>query len=166
MNIISLLDNLKAFAESETANILLPVAVQKEGEEETSRAPEVHKMRLPNSKQWKKKAPYILIQALTSADQQLQGQRPEASCTVRFVFCVYCRDEEEGAMNLLNLMERLRIALLKTQTISGFFRLDLTEAVESMVYTADEAPYFGGELLTSWHIPAIEREVNLVGWQP
>lgn len=159
MTRIVLLENLKEFTESEVSELMLPVAVQSAKEKPTMRAAKVHLMRLPNSRTWEKKAPYIIIQVLTGIDQQLEGQREDSAVVVRFVFCLYCENEQEGALNLMNLMERLRIALLKKRVIGGRFRLDLTEGVETMIYGEEKPQYFGGEMVTTWHIPAVQREV-------
>lgn len=165
MTRIVLLENLVDFTESEVSELMLPVSVQSEKEKPTMRPAEVHKMRLPDSSSWKKKAPYIIIQLLTGMDQQLEGQRESSSAVVRFVFCVYDKNEQEGALNLANLIERLRIALLKKRTIGGRFRLDLEAKVETMIYTENQQPYFGGEMITTWSLPAVQREV-CPEWHP
>ena len=61
---------------------------------------------------------------------------------------------------LLNLMERLRIYLLKQVVIGGQFQLDLKAGLESLVYPDDTAPYYAGEMLSTWILPAVEREVR------
>jgi hypothetical protein len=73
---------------------------------------------------------------------------------------VYHPDEEEGALLLLNLMERLRIRLLKDVVIAGQFELDLEAGLETLIYPDDTAPYYAGELLSTWKLPAVEREVR------
>jgi hypothetical protein len=74
---------------------------------------------------------------------------------------VYCRDEQEGALNLLNLMERLQIELERAVVIGGQFRLDLQdEGIETLVYPDNTAPYFIGEMSTTWISRAARREVT------
>lgn len=53
---------------------------------------------------------------------------------MRSIFCVYCNDEQEGALHLLNLMERLRIRLLQDVVIGGQFELDLEAGIEVLIY--------------------------------
>lgn len=67
---------------------------------------------------------------------------------------------------LLNLMERLRISLLRDPLIhdGGQFQLDLQTGLETMVYPDDTAPYFIGEMASTWIMPRIKREVPEV-WQ-
>ena len=61
---------------------------------------------------------------------------------------------------LLGLMERLRIKLLKQVVIGERYQLDLTQGAEVLIYPDDTAPYFAGEMITTWKIPSIEREVR------
>ena len=62
---------------------------------------------------------------------------------------------------LLNLMERLRIALLRKGVIGDQFQLDRSAGLECIIYPDDTAPYFAGEMSTVWRMPAVEREVDL-----
>lgn len=140
----------------------MPTKMQKGDTETSVRAADVYCMRLPDSSAATKKAPYILHQVVTGKDVQKAQQKPDAGTLVRSVFCVYCDDEEEGALMLLNLMERLRIELLKTVVIGRQFELNLTEGVETLVYIEDTAPYYAGEMVTTWKMPSIEREVSLI----
>ena len=157
----ALMQALKEYTEDAVKDLLLPVRVQKLGETESFKAPDVYKMRLPDSKSAAKKAPYILHQLLTTRNQQERGEDLESSAVVRSIFCVYCNNEQEGGLHLLNMMERFRIPLLKNPLIGvgGQFELNLQEGVESLVYPDDTAPYFAGEIITTWRIPPVKREV-------
>lgn len=161
MNKVILLEQLKLFTEEVTADLIMPVAPQKNDvTPPPDRAAEVHKMRLPNSSDAKKKAPYIIHQVLTGKDVQAQGQYPAASAVVRSIFCVYNQEEEEGGLMLLNIMERLRIHLLKKIVIGDQFMLDLEAGLEGIAYPDDTAPYYAGEMVSTWKIPAVQREVS------
>ena len=153
-----LLEVLKGFTEEAIKDVLLPVRVQKEGEAPECRPAEVYKMRLPDSTSAKKKAPYIIHQIVTSKDIQAEGQSPEATLSMRSIFCVYSDDEQEGSLMLLELMERLRISLLRKVLLDGRFQINLEAGVETLVYPDDTAPYFIGEMMTNWIMPTIERE--------
>lgn len=160
MTKVVLLKQLKEFTEAATKDLLLPVAMQKGDEEEPKpRAAEVFRARLPDSKAAKKKAPYILHQIITGKDSQIPGQRLESSATVRTIFCVYHPNEEEGGLALLNLMERLRISMLEDTVIGKQFTLDREAGLESLVYPEDTAPYYAGEMISTWTLPPIERKV-------
>lgn len=168
---IELLQALKEFIEEAIKDLKLPMRAQsKENEaayaedpDAEYRVPEVYKMRLPNSKEAKKKAPYVLVQLITTADWQDERQIDDSIVTVRIICCTYNKDEQEGALGLLNLASRIRIALLKTCTAgaNNAFVLDKTEKLEFMAYPDDTAPYYAGEMIGVWHLPPIKREVQL-----
>ena len=61
---------------------------------------------------------------------------------------------------LLNLMERLRIALLERVVIGQQCTLDLQAGLETLVYPDDTAPYFAGEMVSTWKLPAVQRKVD------
>lgn len=159
MNAVVLLDSLKTFTEDAISDLILPVRIQKGDTEQAYRPADVYKMRLPDSTSAQKKVPYIIHQILTGKDQQTQGQRIDANVQVRSIFAVYSDDEQEGGLMLLNLMERYRIAILKKVVIGDQFALDLESGVERIIYPDDTAPYFMGEMVTTWKMPPVQREV-------
>lgn len=160
MTKVALLDALTQLIADCTKDVNLPCAVQKGDEAATSRAPDVYRMRLPDSSAAKKIVPYILIQIITGADKQPEGERVYSTATVRFVFAVYSDNEEEGALHLLNLMERVRRRLLEDIVVAGMFQLDLAEGLESLAYPDDTAPYYAGEMIGTFYLPPIPRRVN------
>lgn len=159
MNRVTLLEQLKVFTKDAVKDLIMPTAMQEEDVIEKPRAADVYLMRLPDSHSAKKKAPYILHQLITGADAQPNGQRVQSTATVRTVFAVYSENEQEGGLMLLNLMERLRIALLRKVVIGNQFQLDLGAKMEILIYPEDTAPYYSGEMISEWIIPAVEREV-------
>lgn len=159
MNRITLLEQLKILTKNETGDIIMPVRMQKGDETQNFRAADIHLMRLPDSSAAQKKAPYIIHQIITGKDVQPPGVEVSSSLVVRSIFCVYNDNEEEGALMLVNLMERLRIRLLRQVIVGGQFQLDLAAGLESVVYPEDTAPYYAGEMVSTWVMPAIRREV-------
>jgi hypothetical protein len=157
---VDLLERLKEVTQDAIKDLILPVRIQREGEDQSYRSADVYLMRLPDSKSATKKAPYIIHQLITGRDMQEEGQRVTSTAQVRSIFCVYSDDEQEGSLMLLGLMERLRIKLLKQVVIGERYQLDLTQAAEALIYPDDTAPYFAGEMVTTWKIPSIEREVR------
>jgi len=107
---VILLDEIKKFIEAETKDIILQVR-SKEGSQE--RAAEVHKMKLPEKDDSTQKIPYILVQFLTGKDDQKAGEHPESECKIRIVVATYSEDGGEGSMDVLNVLTRIRTALLK-----------------------------------------------------
>lgn len=53
------------------------------------------------------------------------------------------------------------MALLRQVVIGEQFTLDLEAGLEVLVYPDDTAPYFVGEMISTWILPPVEREVNL-----
>ena len=161
MTHIELLKALKAESLAATADLLLAVAPQREDKAEPEdRAPEVYLTHLNNSSAAKKKAPYILHQVITSKSFQCSGEHPDCIVKVRSIFATYNEDEEEGGLALLNMMERLRIAILRKPFIGDQFTLDLDAGMEILVYPDNIVPYFAGEMVTTWHLPGVEREAR------
>lgn len=168
MTRVILLEQLKTFTIAATRNLLLPLVPQEEELLLPPRygPPGVYRMHLPEFGAATRKAPYILHQILTGKDVQKAGQKaPDSLALVRTVFCVYSKDEEEGGMHLLNVMERLRIALLEQVVIGKQFKLDLDAGLESMAYPDDAnvntAPYYLGEMVSQWKLPPVGRKVAL-----
>lgn len=155
-----LLNDLKLFIEDAVKSFDLPTSLQKGDTDVETRAPEVHKMRLPNSRDAKKVAPYVLIQFVNGTDKQQHGKQSDSIAVIRLIFCVYCANEEEGAMHLLNVMDTVRIRLLKKVVIGTQFKLDTDSGLDTVVYNDDTAPYYAGEMIGTFLLPTIEREVS------
>ena len=146
-----LLEQLKVDTEEAVKDLIMPVRIQSPGEEQQYRAADVYLMRLSDSSAAKKKAPYIIHQVITGKDTQQRGNRADSA--------VYNDDEQEGGLMLLNLMERLRIYLLKKVVIGKKYQLDLESGLETLIYPGDSAPYYVGEMISTWEMPPVEREV-------
>ncbi|NCE63025.1 hypothetical protein D1159_00160 [Pseudoflavonifractor sp. 524-17] len=168
---VGLLYALEDFTKLATGELLLPVKRQSRDEREPKPRPaNVYKARLPDMASYQKKAPFILHQAVTGDDamknankgtgQQIRREL-QSICVVRSVFCVYHPDEQEGGLALLNLMEEMRTALLLFPILDNLFELDLEEGISQMVYpeTGERgtAPFYLGEMVTTWKLPAIKR---------
>lgn len=167
-----LLLELKEFVEASTKDLILQVRPvnnkvipkpssesEKRDEEPKTRAPKVYLMNLPDKDAETNLIPYILVQFLTGIDEQKAGEDPDSECKVRIVVATYSEDKSVGAMDCLNVISRIRIAFHKAGVIGGkfFFRKPL----EYLVYPDDTEKYHFGEIMTTWGIPTIQREVNL-----
>ena len=162
MTPLELLDALTAVIEENTKDILLPVRVDRKSGEAKERPAEVYKMRLPTKDAETKRIPYVLLQYIKSTDTQTAGEPPESSCMVRIVAATYSEDGEEGAMCVLNLLTRIRIAFLRDGVIAERFMLK--PPIEMIVYPDSTPPYYLGEMMTEWRMPIVESEVQKV-WQ-
>jgi len=161
MTKIFLLDALKAFTEEATKDLLMPVRMQKDDKEQPlPRAPDVYKMRLIKSSDAQKVAPYIIHGIITGRDSQTPNNRATGQTVVRSVFCVYNEDEQEGSLMLLNLMERYRIALLEKIMLEDRYQLDMEDGLDLIIYPDDTAPYYAGEMVGTWIMPAVTRKVK------
>lgn len=176
MTPIELLYELKKFIEENTKDIILSVRPinnkvipepggkskkEETGERPKNRAAEVHLMRLPNKDAETNRIPYILLQFLTGTDQQQGGKEPDSECKIRIVVVTYSEDGSAGSMDLLNVITRIRIALLKKGVIGKQFTL--RRPLEYITYPDETGTYYLGEMITIWGIPTIKREVNLYG---
>ena len=162
MTSVMLLESLKTRTEAATAELFLPVKPTKQEQEPDIRVPAVYKTRLPDEKASNKYAPYVLHTVVNTSFRKERGNPPEDLVNVRTLFCVYSADEQEGGLNLLNLMERIRISLMKDPILDRQFQLDEESGIEQLVYPDDTAPFFLSEMMTVWKMPPVRREERSV----
>lgn len=160
MNKVILLEQLKEFTELAIKDLLMPVRPQENSPQEPPRPARVHLINLPSGRGPTEQAPYVIHRIITGKDEQPAGEREQAETLVRTVFAVYNPDEQEGGLMLLNLMERLRIALLQRRVLGGQFALDMQAGIESLIYPDNNAPFYLGEMMSRWWLPAIKRELK------
>ena len=175
MTPIVLLDALKEFIEKCTGDIMLttsPATTEKGAKKGTNkgakrkskpevRAAGVYKMRLPErdvNEATEKRVPYIVLQVLTGQDEHNPGKPEDSVCRVRIIVATYSEDGGEGANDVLNLVTRIRIELLRAGEVGAQFLL--RKPLEWIVYPEDTNPYFFGELMSVWEMPAVRREIN------
>ena len=177
MTAVILLDELKKFIEEAVKDFSLPVrpvkvekpttpvkrtaALNEKPAAPLRRAPEVYKMRLPNKEAETNRIPYIVLQFLTGKDDQQPGEGNDSECKVRIIAATYSEDGSEGAVDVLNVITRIRIALLKAREVGQQFLLRLP--LEYIVYpddTADTSPYYFAEMVVIWEMPEIRREID------
>ena len=168
MTKITLLERLKEFSEIHTGDLLLPVQPQEDDENPPDRAATVYTPCLPELRSYERKAPFITHEIVTGKDAAVQrpggGKFMQSTAVARTCFCVYHKNEQEGKLALLTLMERTRIAILEEVVIRGQFKLDLDAGVETLVYPGNPnqtavSPFYLGEMITTWHLPIVERKV-------
>lgn len=164
MTRVELLEDLTVFCEEAVKGMILPVEVQTGDVKQIEREPGIYKQRLPHSQNANKYAPYIIVQIVDSDHTQKEGDKPRYMVAVRFIHCVYSEDEQVGSIMLLNLMDRVQEKLLKSVQIGKAALLNVHEPLESVIYSVDTAPFFAGEMLGTFYLPGIEREVEDL-WQ-
>ena len=132
-----LLEALKAFTEEALGGLRLPVELQEEDEAPPlPRRPEVHTMGLRDYTEAQRKAPYVIHQVVTARDVQQPGQLLESTAVVRSIFAVYHPDGHEGPLALLGWA-----------------------GVEYLVYPDNIPPFYAGEMVSTWILPPVGREV-------
>ena len=165
MTPLDLLDEMKVYVEREIKDLILPTRVDRRKGETPERPAEVHTMALPNKNAETERSPYVLLQFLTSKDEQEPGEYPESSCKIRIVAATYSEDKAEGSRCLLNLLTRIRLAFLRDGSIADRYLLktEKSQPLEMIVYPDNTAPYYLGEMLTEWTLPTVNTECGLAG---
>lgn len=163
MTPLELLEELKAYIERETKDMILPVRVDRRSGEHKERPAEVFTNDLPDKEAETKRIPYVLLQFIKSTDSQEEGKSPECVSMVRIVAATYSEDKAEGKRCVLNLLTRIKTAFLRDGMVAD--RYILKSPLEMIVYTEDTAPYHLGEMATLWSMPAVESEVNFIWLQ-
>lgn len=175
MTRITLLEELKKFTETACKDLLQPykwenrkkVKNPETGEmEEVREGAEVQPVKvflhcLSDIKALRT-APCILHQIVTGKDFINERRQFCSVAVVRTGFCAYGENGESGEL-LLNIMERLRVSLLKELRLAqGQFMLDIDGGLETLVYpnTDETKPYALGEMISDWYIPPIKRELT------
>lgn len=158
-----LLEALKNFTEETVKDLIFPVQQQKTDKEPPApRAPEAHIMGLDDFNAAKKKAPYVFHQIITAKDWWEREPHPQmkSQAQIRSVFAVYHENSQEGPLALLEFMERMRIGLLEQIVVGGQFKLDIEVGIEYLIYPENIYPFYAGEMISTWILPAVKREVT------
>ena len=79
------------------------------------------------------------------------------------MFATYSEDGSKGSIDLLNLILKIKNELEAVGVIEGG-QFVMLYPVEYYVYPDRTPPYHLDEMITTWSLPAIEREVTHT-WQ-
>lgn len=180
MTRITLLEELKKFTEIACKDLLQPYQRENRKKVKNSETGEMEKvcegaeiqpvkvfLHCFSDTKTLRTAPCILHKIVTGKDFINEINKHRQFCSIAVVrtgFCAYGENGEGGEL-LLNMMERLRVALLKEQRLAhGQFMLDIENGLETLVYTeTDKAkPYALGEMVSVWYIPPITRELTQI----
>lgn len=148
----NLINSLKEFVENSIKDIILPVNDQ-DGEGLKPRAAKVHALSLPDKDSTLGAVPYVLLQLLKGKDE---GE--DFTCDIRMVICVYNPNEVDGNWQRLSLVTRIKTDLEKTVLIGKKYLLQMP--VEYLLYDSDTAPYFVAEIMTTFSLPPVHREIK------
>jgi hypothetical protein len=140
MTVVLLMRAIKAFIEAELVG-------------DVSIVPAVHIGFLPHKTREKldvPEFPCIIVRALEGSDED--SSQP----TIKLFFGVETQ-EEDGFLHLVNLMERVRIALLRKGILDNRYRLE--RPYKWKVYEEQADPVFIGEATTTWTMATVLEEV-------
>ncbi|MCY9511879.1 hypothetical protein M5W68_16160 [Paenibacillus larvae] len=98
--------------------------------------------------------PYLIIRALDGVDGQEDGK-----IQVRMLVGVKSK-MENGYIEILSLMEKIKQALLKVEIIGRKFEIE--RPVKWKLFEEQPYPEWVGEIVTTWTVPAILREVEWI----
>lgn len=129
---------------------------ERETEEDKKRPPAVYLMNLPERSDYLSRIPYILIQLLSSKDKYNEDQKDrQSTADIRVLIAVYCQDGEDGGLQVLEIIERIRIHLQSGMLLDKNYMLQMP--FDSTVYSDDTGNYFLGEINMTWSVPIVER---------
>lgn len=143
-----------------------------QGEQDGFRAPEVYDWFLPfkNPKMPDKiDFPYVVPKFVDSECSAREGNQLQSTVTIEISFGVYSENNDEngnvhpdGAYDLLNLMEYVRIALLRQEILNKRYKIELPYKLD----IPEEQPYplWVGRARTKWTIQSVipERGVDMI----
>ncbi|OKP67575.1 hypothetical protein A3842_28145 [Paenibacillus sp. P3E] len=140
MTITLLIMAIKKFLEKELADDMLPV-------------PPVLLGYLPQSTLSNPVYPVIMIRPAEGEGDISKGQ-----IQIKLLFGTQS-DDSSGLIDLINLMERVRILLLRQRVLEQKYAMDGSWKCK----LNDEHPSseWGGELTTTWALPQIRQEVQM-----
>lgn len=153
MTPLDLMQSLKAYCEEKTEDMILVARVPENGTEAGERPPRVFIGNLPDKEAEKKEAPYILLKLLTTKDED------EASiCMVRIIVVTFSEDKQENYIQCLNVITRIKTKLLEDVIIEK--RYSCRKPIETIMYDDELEVYQIGEIMTTWEMPQVQRNVN------
>ena|GEM_PF-6606099 len=112
-------------------------------------------LRSPDMQAAEQLVPYIILRLITGSDEQTPGESPTSECKVRVIAVTYSKDDSQGALDALNVITRIRIALLKSGVVGQFL---IKPQIEYLMYENDTSPYHIGEMMLTAEMPTVTRE--------
>lgn len=99
--------------------------------------------------------PFIIVRAL-------EGKvTDEHKVKVKLLFGTKSNDDE-GYLDVLNLVERVRIAILRSGVLERKYRLDNEQPLMWKLYEEQPQPEWVAEATMTWLLPTIREENNLL----
>ncbi|WP_312117946.1 hypothetical protein [Brevibacillus reuszeri] len=96
--------------------------------------------------------PFIIVRAMGGEDRT-----DGASASINLLVGTHSKDDD-GFMDVMNIIEDVRQALLKNRIVGGSFRLELP--LKWKLFEEQPWPGWIGEINTLWTIPTVIEEVR------
>ncbi|MGG1638226.1 hypothetical protein [Paenibacillus sp. NRS-1760] len=123
--------------------------------ENVSQQPQVFEFVLPQKTHQNMNAedyPFVIVRVINGEDQEDQHK-----VTVNLIFGTKS-EQEAGFQDVLNLMERVRVAFRKRRTLDNQFRVELP--YKWTLFEDQPYPEWIGQAITTWTLPTISEEVE------
>lgn len=153
MTPIDLMESLKAYCLEKTKDMRLVARVPENGTEAGERPPRVFIGNLPDKEAEKKEAPYILLKLLTTKDED-----EESTAMVRLIVVTFSEDKQENYIQCLNVVSKIKKSLMEDVIIDS--RYSCQKPIETIMYDDDLEVYQIGEIMTTWEMPQVKRNIN------
>lgn len=128
----------------------------KEKGEARWKAPEVFSMNLPERSDTISRVPYLLVQLLSGEDQYDKDTEDEhAKAKIRIIIATYNPDGEDGGMQVVRIIDAIRIAFQKGRLLNRQYML--VPPMNWDVYPDDTGVFYLGEINMTFSIPEIKR---------
>lgn len=121
------------------------------------RAIRAYKHAFPAAVDPSSRIPYLIVQA-TGGEDTKSGQSGlrKSIVDIRLVLATYDENTIEGKRSVLNIISKLRDDLWRMEVVGCY---EITEPFQFQVLTDDTGSYHIGEILTTWKVPRIERDI-------
>ncbi|MCG7435564.1 hypothetical protein [Lysinibacillus fusiformis] len=156
----ALIDDLVCFFNETLKEMRLPTK-----DEDVERAPTAYDGYLPPKKNQSKRRddsdteqedfPYVIVRYLGEEDTQYK----ENVVALRVLIGTYSKDEQHGWRDTLNVMNRIKIALGKKQTIGA---ASLTGTISMALFEDHPRPMWHGVMEVQFNLPQVVWEGSIL----
>lgn len=160
----NLLDDLKVFIEEDLKDYRLPVKQGERKDQPLERPVEVSSMVMPDPDDDHERVPYIMLQLLNGKDERADSGQMKSQVNVRIVITIFNRDKQEGRLQILHIIQKLRADLLRKGIVGRSF--EVLWPLEYLIYPDETEWNHLGEMSVMFSVPPVEREVPFLkgGW--
>lgn len=148
---LNVLDAAAKFIGNATKDIILTSRERGADNKHITRPAHIYKMRLPDKEAETKQVPYILLQLVKGDDDDKTNK-----AQIRVVIATFSDKAPEGATNVAVIITRIQTELRKAGFLENKYGV---EKIEYLIYGDELAPYYMGEMMITFDLPTIHREV-------